>query len=470
MPVSIRSVTVISLLTIMEQSMPRPAPVQGLPPQSQPPQQPPQAPRQVPPGYPPQPQFQGGFYPPYGQRFGPAFPPGPGFPPYGIPPGWYPPPGQGFPQGPGHFPPPQIPLGPPGQGPPPRPGAPGAGPVNLPKPTSELPVGEKAASKPASQAATPAPAAAAATTQNAPTPPVESKPSVTEAVQASTAAPAAASATPSRAPPTGPRSGRVEPAIPFSQPARPPVPAVANPAMASAQGNNAAVTDATRAATAAVAAAMAKLPQPNAQKAPDASVENMTKQMNEMKTHDGNRAPRGGHHPRGGRGGGRGQYQGQGKKFEVPKTDYDFETANAKFNKQDLVKEAIATGAPVAEAEGAPHEHEHEDEPELDAADILGYNKTSSFFDNISSEARDREEGNAARAGGREWRGEEEKRNIETFGQGSVDGYRGSYRGRGRGRGYGRGRGGYGRGYSRGRGGFRGGRGASQSTGVPAPT
>ena len=455
-----------------------PAPAPGFPPQ--PPQQP-QPPRQVPPGYPQQPQFQG-FYPPYGQRFGPpAFPPGPGFPPYGVPPGWYPPPGQGFPQGPGQFPPPQVPIGPPGQhGTPPqqpRPGVPGAGPVNLPKAAAELQVSEKASSKPASQNATPAPAAAA-TAQHAPTPPIESKPSVTEAVQASTAAPAAGMAPLQRVPPTGPRNARVEPAIPIAQPGKPVNPAVAQPQVANAPGNNvsqqAAVTEATRAATAAVAAAMAKLPQPSVQKKPEASVDNVTKQMGELKTNDGSRPHRGGGH-RGGRGGGRGQYQGAtaaGKKFEVPETDYDFATANARFNKQDLLKEAIGTGSPMTEQEHGPHESE---QPEPDSAYTNGsgasgntYNRTSSFFDNISSEARDREEGTGTRAAaGREWRGEEEKRNIETFGQGSVDGYRG--RGRGRGRGYGRGRGGYGRGYSRGRGGFRG-RGASQPTGVPTST
>lgn len=452
--------------------MSRAGPAQGFPPQ--PPQQP-QPPRQIPPGYPQQPQFQG-FYPPYNQRFGPpAFPPGPGFPPYGVPPGWYPPPGQGFPQGPGQFAPPQIPIGPPGQhGTPPqqpRPGVPGAGPVNLPKAAAELQVNDKASSKPASQNATPAPAATA-TAQHAPTPPIESKPSVTEAVQASTAAPAAGTAPPSRVPPTGPRNARVEPAIPIAQPGKPVIPAVAQPQLANAPGNNvsqqAAVTEATRAATAAVAAAMAKLPQPNVQKKPDVSVDDVAKQMNELKTNDGSRPHRGGGH-RGGRGG-RGQYQGAaGKKFEVPETDYDFASANARFNKQDLLKEAIGTGSPLTEVEHVPQEGEQPEPDSVDAASAHTYNKSSSFFDNISSETRDREEGVGARAGGREWRGEEEKRNIETFGQGSVDGYRGSYRGRGRGRGYGRGRGGYGRGYSRGRGGFRG-RGASQSTGVPAST
>jgi protein LSM14 len=182
--------------------------------------------------------------------------------------------------------------------------------------------------------------------------------------------------------------------------------------------------------------------------------------MNEMRPYDGTQAPRGGHqYPRGGRGGARTQH----KKIEIPKSDYDFETANAKFNKQDLVKEAIATGSPAAEAES----HEFHEQEVDDSTTHHQYNRTSSFFDNISSEARDREENSAGRIGGREWRGEEEKRNIETFGQGSVDGY-GRGRGRGRGRGFGRGRG-YRGGYGgRGRGGMRGGRAPSQSTGIPS--
>lgn len=368
---------------------------------------------------------------------------------------------------------------------------PGGGPVNIPKPASELPVGDKPPSKPTSRNATPGPIPSA---QVAPTPPIESKPSVAEAVQPSTgpagqgvagshgtAAPPAATT----APPAGPRNGRVQPAIPIASPSRPPVPVAANPPLASTTGNNApqgsaqaAITEATRAATAAVAAAMAKLPQPNTQKKAqpnDAAIDNVTKKMGEMKPYDGQRAQRGGYqHSRGGRGGYRTQYQGHVKKFEVPEGDYDFESANAKFNKQDMLKEAIASGTPVPEPEAVPANGSAETVDTsanglaAPTSNVAGYNKSSSFFDNISSEARDREEGQAVR--GREWRGEEEKRNIETFGQGSVDGYRGSYRGRGRGRGYGRGRGGYNRGYgSRGRGGFRG-RGASHSTGVPTQT
>lgn len=402
-----------------------------------------------------------------------------------------------------------MPFGPFGQQQP-RPGAFGASPMNIPKPPSELAVGETAPSKPISRDITPAPAAT--TTQSGPPPPVETKPSVPEAVQASTysgptatqgvtasqaASPApganvAASAatvptTPGKVPPTGPKSDRIQPAIPIATPAKSTVPSVASP-LTTAPVNNApqqgpsqttAITEATRAANAAVAAAMAKLPQPGAQpRTPrsDAAVDVATKKLGEMKPFDSNRTPRGGYqNVRGGRGGYRNQYQSHGKKVEVPTTDYDFELANAKFNKQDLVKEAIATGSPMVEGEEhAPNDDEVEPPaPVTDGSSAPqnsstnGYNKATSFFDNISSEARDREEGNnGLRPGGREWRGEEEKRNIETFGQGSVDGYR-NYRSRGRGRGYGRGRGGYGRGYSRGRGGMRGGRSASQSTGVP---
>lgn len=363
--------------------------------------------------------------------------------PYGAPPGWYPPPGPGFPQGPGQFPP-QMPMGAPGQQPPPpqqqRPGPAGA--PTGPSATSELPSGDRIPSKPATPAA-----------QNGPPPPVESKPSVAEAVQGSTA------------PKAGPgygapqNNGRAMPAIPIAAP-KPVGPIPTAPAAVS---QSATATDATTAAANAVAAAMAKLPQPGAQKKPgqpDVGVDAVTRKMNDMRPHDGNQAPRGGHqHPRGGRGGVRTQH----KKIEIPKSDYDFETANAKFNKQDLVKEAIATGSPAAEAESQEIQTHEED----DTATHNHYNRTSSFFDNISSEARDREENSAARVGGREWRGEEEKRNIETFGQGSVDGY-GRGRGRGRGRGFGRGRG-YRGGYGgRGRGGMRGGRAPSQSTGIPS--
>jgi protein LSM14 len=207
---------------------------------------------------------------------------------------------------------------------------------------------------------------------------------------------------------------------------------------------------------------MAKLPPVGSQTNGNAAIDNLTKKVNEMRTTDPNRAPRQ-NNATGftGRGRGRGGPRQEPRKIEVPKDDFDFESSNAKFNKQDLVKEAIA-GSPLAEA--APEEAEDKLETIPGSA---SYNKKSSFFDDLSSEIKDRAEGKqgGARPGGREWRGEEQKKNVETFGQGSVDnGYRGGYRGRGRGRGGMRGRG-YGNGQpgNRSRGGYRGPRDDSQA-------
>ena len=258
------------------------------------------------------------------------------------------------------------------------------------------------------------------------------------------------------------------------------------------------VEDATQAATAAVAAAMAKLgPVNQAQgKPPTDSTDNLMQKVNQMRLQD---QQRGG--SRGGRGrgsafrGSGGRRESAQKNIDVPKEDYDFESANAKFNKQDLVKEAIASGSPIASptngekadpmaaaaAAAANGEVNGESAAAADddvvipaaprsssAAAEKGYDKKSSFFDNISSDLKDRtEQAQAQQDGGaidgRTMRREERTKNVETFGQGSVDqgGYRGGYRGRGRvGRGYGGYRGGPGTpgrgGYPPPRGGYRG--------------
>ncbi|ORY40407.1 hypothetical protein BCR33DRAFT_852737 [Rhizoclosmatium globosum] len=144
---------------------------------------------------------------------------------------------------------------------------------------------------------------------------------------------------------------------------------------------------------------------------------------------------------RGGRNGGRGgshrnnQSQQPRPAFVVPSSDFDFESANAKFNKSEVV-----TIRPEASAQD-----EDADSPDsvsrpalpTTVTDESFYDKKSSFFDNISCEARDRAEGER-----RVVRGQEERKlNMETFGQTSVEfnrnrrGGRGGGRGRG-GRGY----------------------------------
>lgn len=476
-------------------------------------QQPP-AHQQGPPRFQQQQYFPQYYPPPPNQRFGPGglqgFPPH-GYPPmpYGSPPpGWYPPPGQGFPHPPlGQFYPPPTPFGAPGQppvrqGPQSKPSTPvEALTENEPKtkPQQELPVDKPTATvKLPSSNTTPAPAAAA---QNGPPPPTDSKPNVSEAL--APPAPTVAAEIPATAKATisAPKSGRIMPAVPILSPAVKPkapvngalqssstnVPAMSQiPARLTAprptQVSTKSLEDANRDARAAVAAAMAKLPPAPGQKKQtngESAIDNLTNKVNEMRTNDSIRTSRqpgtggyaAGH--RGGRGGYRGGRQREEqptKKMEVPKTDYDFAEANAKFNKHDIAQESIATGSPVSSpidssnhvsAEASINGGRRESEHSVVIPAALGYNKTSSFFDNISSESKDRDDVAGKRLGGREFRSEEQKKNLETFGQGSVDnGYRGGFRGRSRGRG----------GYRGGRGNYatRGGRDATRGRGSVA--
>ena len=339
------------------------------------------------------------------------------------------------------------------------------------------------------------------TAPNGPPPPTESKPDVAAALAPPATAVTQETAALARQAASGPKSGRIIPAVPRVSPAVKPAVPVSGAPQQQVNGAPAAqsrmeqaaprpvpvasktVESAHRDAVAAVQAAMAKLPPAPGQKKGmdgDKAMDNLTTKVNEMRTNDNIRTSKqpgpggygAGH--RGGRGGRGGRLHGeqQTRKIEVPQTDYDFATANAKFNKQDLVKEAIATGSPIEDGHNG---EDLTDESAIDGASrknsetvvippAPGYNKSSSFFDNISSEAKERAEDSSGgkRLGGREFRTEEQRKNLETFGQGSVDNnYRDGFRGRGRGRGYGgRGRGYPGRAGHAGRGGStRGGRG-----------
>lgn len=358
--------------------------------------------------------------------FNPAF----GGPPpfaYGGPPG----PGFGQQPPPGAFPPPhqQTPIGPPDQGRPPS--------------------GMKAESQPPRQAAAQKPAEMSGT----PAPPgPQNVPSDTAQNHAAKAAATQAAAPPKKT------ANRV--AVPLAGAKSAPKPAETKPA-----NKPASYADATHAATAAVAAAMAQLA-PSGQ----AQSDNLTQKVNQMRLSDntgrGRGRGRGASAPRGGR--------RDAKPVEVPKEDFDFESSNAKFNKQDLVKQANTGSSPVTSppangTDGNVFENGHAD----DAGDDVvippkttekSYDRKTSFFDNISSDLKDRSE--AQTVDGRAIRSQERTKNMETFGQGSVDGgFRGGFRGRGRGgRGFTRGRGGFQRGYDGQRGGSSGrgrGRGAA---------
>ncbi|KAJ3099405.1 hypothetical protein HK100_004892 [Physocladia obscura] len=109
--------------------------------------------------------------------------------------------------------------------------------------------------------------------------------------------------------------------------------------------------------------------------------------------------------------------------FSVPSADFDFELMNSKFNKGEVVtiRPDETADSPDTESRAAT------------LSDDKFYDKKSSFFDNISCEARDRAEGER-----RVVRGPQERKlNLETFGQTTIDSNRNNYR-----RGGGRGRGG----------------------------
>ncbi|KAK0740715.1 Scd6-like Sm domain-containing protein [Schizothecium vesticola] len=415
-----------------------------------------------------------GYYPPpMAAGWGRAGPPGPGA--FGGMPGQYPPPPQWYPAGGPDFQ--QPPMGPGGwnnypyppgphghPGPPTGPGPAGRMSANhtpnnqapAPKPA---PIGPSADRKPATPAQQPGPSepkpssqpVKQAATTSAPTPPVESKPSLGEVRAAAASLPSAAPAPIAqqgpKAIPTGPkitRPGQILPAVPLptalTSRNQPQAQSSATKPVADPNSAAAALRDATQAAKAAVASAMAALVDPGAAPPTNGNtIDNLSNKVNEMRVG----APRPSQPPsRGSNNAGRGRGP-RPTKVEVPASDFDFASSNAKFNKQELVKEAVS-GSPSTETPVG--QITPDAAQEASSTNPPAYNKSTSFFDNISSEAKDRSENSSQKPGGREWRGEEQRKNMETFGQGSVDGgYRG-YRGRGRGRG------GRGRGYRGGRG------------------
>ena len=177
----------------------------------------------------------------------------------------------------------------------------------------------------------------------------------------------------------------------------------------------------------------------------------------------------------------------QSRNDEEIKKEFDFQKQLEGFNKEDFIQEKLKLLSMGINANNnisndnneygtnddnnnnnndGTNETSQENEGHLTAADILSqnsgpkYDKKSSFFDDLSSDATDRLNNNNTYD-----RNAQRQKNLDTFGAESLHNnqrrrYRGGYRGRGRGRrrgGYrGRGRGGYrGRRNNRGRGGYR---------------
>ena len=93
-------------------------------------------------------------------------------------------------------------------------------------------------------------------------------------------------------------------------------------------------------------------------------------------------------------------------KDNVSNSEFDFESANAQFKKERGEKDSRLDAIPPA----APSDF---------------YNKKSGFFDNISSEVKDRHEGGR----GRSFAAEEREKNVQTFGEGAASSTVGNRRG-----------------------------------------
>lgn len=105
-------------------------------------------------------------------------------------------------------------------------------------------------------------------------------------------------------------------------------------------------------------------------------------------------------------------------KANVSSSEFDFESANAQFKRERNEGEARLDAIPPA-------------------ASSDFYNKKSGFFDNISSEVKDRHEGGRGRA----FAAEERAKNAQTFGEGAAASTEGNRRGGRRGGARRRGRG-----------------------------
>jgi protein LSM14 len=136
----------------------------------------------------------------------------------------------------------------------------------------------------------------------------------------------------------------------------------------------------------------------------------------------------------------------------VPKEDFDFDRANSKFDKASIYASAAAatdpsnadgsagTGAETSEKMASPEPGEIVASPRVKEEPKKFYDKSKSFFDDISSDAKSKADGGVGGGrsggggrgrggggrGGRNRRDEERTKNLTTFGEtgtGSGSGY-----------------------------------------------
>ncbi|KAJ2665619.1 hypothetical protein IWW48_000070 [Coemansia sp. RSA 1200] len=190
--------------------------------------------------------------------------------------------------------------------------------------------------------------------------------------------------------------------------------------------------------------------------------------------HRGNGTRRGGYQGRGGYQQQGNRYGQQNRRMEVPESDFDFETSNSKLNKNEVAKEfaklnvkvsdrseeaavartAGSAGGTWTTAAAASSNNNSGPSSGLAVADT--YVPKKSFFDDISSEVKERMEMQDRGLSFEERRSRmnaERQQNYETFGQTSVDPNRLRYNRYNNSRGGYQGQGGQGGGWRGGRGG-----------------
>lgn len=180
--------------------------------------------------------------------------------------------------------------------------------------------------------------------------------------------------------------------------------------------------------TVAAATSAAKPERSTAVNSATASLESVERALGDLRVNGGGEATdtainngRGGHG--GGRRGGR-RHETKQSDLRVPTTDFDFESANARFDKA-----ALSPNKPPKSGEVTPQAETEEDDEEEEKkvkdkeAAPIAYNPKKSFFDSLSSgsngpsnESRGRGGGRRG-GGGRNRREEERERNVATFGE-----------------------------------------------------
>jgi len=159
-------------------------------------------------------------------------------------------------------------------------------------------------------------------------------------------------------------------------------------------------------------------------------METVERALGDLRVSNGNEGGATTHTGRGGHGGRRGGRHGdKSGDLRVPTTDFDFQTANARFDKAALASQSRSTPKP---ADGAINSDENGDAEKTEDGEakskekdknVAAYNPEKSFFDTLSSgnnappNGSGRGRGGRRGGGGRNRREEERERNVATFGE-----------------------------------------------------